>query len=282
MDTYGEYTAVAYGTYAGILRSGLANPRLRWESTITTDIALEAGLLDNRINLSVDVYDKLTKDRLTSKPLPSESPFTSIAYNNGALRNRGIEIAIGANIIRGKHFNWQTNFSFAYNRTTITDLPDNGRAKNRQGGDFVFDKASGQLIEAGGLAEGERPYGVYAFNVLGVFASDEEAAAWNSKVKDNLASAQGIIIGKRGGDFIFEDVNNDGVIDMKDQVFIGYRNPDKIGGIQNTFTYKGFSLRVNADYAFGHMISNGALARSMGQGRAFNEGAPSEALGADV
>ncbi|WP_126246280.1 SusC/RagA family TonB-linked outer membrane protein [Chitinophaga rhizosphaerae] len=282
VDTYGEYTGVAYATYAGVVRSGLANPRLRWESTVTTDIALEAGLFRNRINLSIDVYDKLTKDRLTSKPLPSESPFTSIAYNNGALRNRGIEIAIGANIIKNKDFSWNTNFSFAFNRTTIADLPDNGRAKNRQGGDMVFDKTSGQLVEAGGLAEGERPYGVYAFNVLGVFATDAEAAAWNSKIKDNLASPQGIIVGKRGGDFIFEDVNNDGIIDMKDQVFIGYRNPDKIGGIQNTFSYKGVSLRVNADYAMGHMISNGALARSMGQGRAFNEGAPSEALAENV
>jgi hypothetical protein len=52
--------------------------------------------------------------------------------------------------------------------------------------------------------------------------------------------------------------------------------------MQNTFSYKGFSLRVNLDYALGHMISNGALARSMGQGRAFNEGAPKQALGNDV
>lgn len=281
-DTYGEYSGVAYATYAGIVRTGLANPRLRWESTVTTDIALEAGLLDNRINLSLGVYDKLTKDRLTSKPLPSESPFTSITYNNGALRNRGIEIAAGAHIIKGKEFSWHANFSFAFNRTTIDKLPGNGRAKNRQGGDLVFDRATGQMVEAGGLAEGERPYAIYAFNVLGVFATDEEAAAWNSRIKDNLASPEGIRVGKRGGDFIFEDVNSDGIIDMKDQVFIGYRNPDKIGGIQNTFNYKGFSLRVNADYAIGHVISNGALARSMGQGRAFNEGAPAQALAGDV
>ncbi|MCK7555509.1 hypothetical protein MKQ70_11020 [Chitinophaga sedimenti] len=63
---------------------------------------------------------------------------------------------------------------------------------------------------------------------------------------------------------------------------MGYRNPDKIGGLQNSFNYKGFNLRINADYAIGHIISNGALARSMGQGRAFNEGAPSQALGANV
>ncbi|WP_295121179.1 SusC/RagA family TonB-linked outer membrane protein [uncultured Chitinophaga sp.] len=281
-DTYGQYSSVSYAMYSGILRSGLSNTNLKWESTETTDIAVDASFFKNRINLSVDFYNKLTKDRLTSKPLPSEAPFTSITYNNGALRNRGVEIALGGRIIRGKDFSWDANFSFALNRTTITQLPDNGRAKNRQGGDIIFDKTSGKEIQAGGLAEGERPYGIWAYNVLGVFATDAEAAEWNTRVKDNLASPQGIIVGKRGGDFIFEDVNNDGVIDSKDQVFMGYRNPDKIGGLQNTFSYKGVSLRINADYAIGHLISNGALARSMGQGRAFNEGAPTQALASDV
>ncbi|WP_217605570.1 SusC/RagA family TonB-linked outer membrane protein [Chitinophaga sp. GbtcB8] len=281
-DTYGKYSSASYAMYAGIIRAGLSNPGLRWESTVTTDLAVDAGFLKDRITLSVDYYNKLTKDRLTSKPLPAEAPFTTITYNNGALRNRGVEVAIGAAIIRSPKFSWNANFSFAFNRTVITQLPQNNRAKNRQGGDIIFDKTSGKEIEAGGFAEGERPYGIWGYNVLGVFATNEEAAAWNARIKDNLASPQGIIVGKRGGDFIFEDVNNDGVIDTKDQVFLGYRNPDKIGGIQNTFNYKGFSLRITADYALGHIISNGALARSMGQGRAFNEGAPSQAIGPDV
>ena len=60
---------------------------------------------------------------------------------------------------------------------------------------------------------------------------------------------------------------------------MGYRVPDKIGGIQNTFKYKGFVLRISMDYAMGHVINDGELGRSMGQGRSSNEGAPREALG---
>ena len=281
-DTYGNYSSTTYALFPGILRASLSNPNLRWESTQTTDLAVDASFFNSRINLTVDYYNKLTQNRLTSKPLPSESPFTSITYNNGELRNRGVEIELGASIIKSKSFNWDANFSFAFNRTTITKLPDNGRDKNRQGGGLIYDPSSKSEVEAGGLAEGERPYAIYAYRVLGVFATDEEAAEWNARIKDNLASPQGILVGKHGGDFIFDDVNNDGVIDTKDQVFMGYRNPDKMGGIQNTFTYKGFSLRVNADYALGHLISNGALARSLGQGRAFNEGAPSQALASNV
>jgi TonB-linked SusC/RagA family outer membrane protein len=281
-DTYGNYSPATYAQNAGILRGNLSNPNLKWESTYTTDLAVDISFLNNRFNLTVDYYNKVTKDRLTTKPLPSEAPFSSIVYNNGELRNRGVEVELGAKIIRSKSFGWTTNISFAYNRMVITDLPDNGRVKNRQGGSIVWDAANKKEMEVGGFAEGERPYGIWAYRVLGVFATDEEAAEWNSRIKDNLASPQGQILGKHGGDFIFDDVNNDGVIDSKDQVFMGYRTPDIMGGIQNTLTYKQFSLRINADYALGHIISNGALARSMGQGRAFNEGAPSQALGDDV
>jgi TonB-linked SusC/RagA family outer membrane protein len=281
-DTYGNYTSSTYAMFPGILRASLSNPNLRWESTETADLAVDASFFRNRINMTLGYYNRLTKDRLTAKPLPSEAPFTAITYNNGSLRNRGVEVELNASVIKARSFNWDLGFSFSFNRTTITQLPDNDREKNRQGGGIIYDPSAKAEVEAGGLAEGERPYAIYAYKVLGVFATDAEAAEWNTRVKDNLASPQGIIVGKRGGDFIFDDVNSDGVIDTKDQVFMGYRNPDKMGGIQNTFSYKGFSLRVNADYALGHLISNGALARSLGQGRAFNEGAPSEALGNDI
>jgi TonB-linked SusC/RagA family outer membrane protein len=281
-DTFGGYSSTTYALGSGILRANIANPNLKWESTETTDFGFDASFLNSRINLTVDYYNKLTKDRLDFKPLPSESPFASIIFNNGELRNRGIEIELGASIIKMKDFSWNTNFSFSYNQQLITKLPANGRLKNRQGGDLVFDPSSKTLVEAGGFAEGERPYPIYAYRVTGVFATDAEAAAWNAKVKDNLASPQGITVGKRGGDFIFDDVNGDGVIDTKDQVFMGHRNPNKMGGMQNTFIYKNFSLRFTMDYALGHLISNGALARSLGQGRAFNEGAPSIALGPDI
>ncbi|WP_232825945.1 SusC/RagA family TonB-linked outer membrane protein [Chitinophaga alhagiae] len=281
-DTYGRYNAVSYAQGSGIYRANLANPGLVWETTTSMDVGVDAAFLNNRLNFTVDLYRKLTKDRIDSKPLPSEAPFGSIVFNNGVLQNSGVEVEIGGTVLQTPAFSWQTNFSFAYNKQLIKQLPSNGRAKNRQGGDVIFDPASKSNMEAGGLAEGERPFGLWAYQVLGVFATDEEAAAWNQTHKDNLASASGQQVGKRAGDFIFADVNNDGIIDSKDQVFQGYRTPDKIGGWQNNFSYKGINLKISVDYAMGHMISNGALARSLGQGRAFNEGAPEQALGPDI
>lgn len=281
-DTYGGYGAVVYANGSGILRSNLQNPNLKWETTETADLAFDASFFRGKINLTVDYYNKLTRDRIASKPLPSESPFSSITFNNGTLQNKGVEIELGATIINVKSFIWKTNFSFAFNKTTIIKLPENGRLQNRQGGDKVYDPGSKQLIEAGGFAEGETPYGLWAYKVLGVFSTDAEAATWNLTHKDLLASPVGITLGKRAGDFIFDDINNDGVINSQDQVFMGYKSPNKIGGMQNTFTYKGISVRFTMDYAMGHIISDGALARSLGQGRAFNEGAVIEAIGSNT
>ncbi|MGN6195886.1 MAG: SusC/RagA family TonB-linked outer membrane protein [Ginsengibacter sp.] len=281
-DTYGNYTATVYAQNPGILRTNLSNPNLKWEETETTDAGFDAGFLDSRITLTVDWYNKLTKNRIASKPLPSEAPFSSITYNNGVLQNKGIEVALGGTPVQTKNFSWNANFTFAYNHQMIVSLPANGRDKNRQGGTIVYDPSTKSEHEVGGYAEGERPFGIWGYKVVKVFSTDEEAAAWNAKVKDQLASPLGIKVGKRAGDFEFADLNGDGVIDTKDEVFFGYRSPDIIGGMQNTFNYKNFSLRFNVDCATGFVIENGALARSLGQGRAFNEGAPAEALGNDI
>jgi TonB-linked SusC/RagA family outer membrane protein len=281
-DTYGNYTSAVYDQLSGIQRANLSNPNLKWETTKTADIAVDMGFFNDRISLTVDLYNKLTENRLDSKPLPAEAPFSSITFNNGTLQNKGIEIELQATVLRYKDFRWNTNFSYAYNGQKIISLPYNGRAKNRQGGGVVIDPKTGKETEVGGLAEGERPYGYWAWQVVKVFSTDAEAAAWNANHVDQIATAAGQKVGKKAGDYQFADLNNDGIIDSRDLVFQGYKTPDRIGGMQNTFNYKAFTLRFNVDFSLGNVISNGNLARSLGQARAYNEGAPIEALGGDI
>lgn len=281
-DTYGNYTSTVYDQLSGIQRANLSNPNLKWETTQTTDIAVDAGFFKDRVNLTVDFYNKLTKDRLDSKPLPAEAPFSSIIFNNGTIQNKGVEIELQATVLRSKDFSWRTNFSFAYNAQKVISLPNNGRSKNRQGGGVVIDPRTGKEIEVGGYAEGERPFGYYAWKVVKVFSTEAEAAAWQATHVDQIATAAGIKTGKHAGDYQFDDLNNDGIIDNRDLVFMGYKTPNKTGGMQNTFIYKGFTMRVNVDFSLGNMIDNGSLGRELGQGRAYNEGAPIEALGPDI
>lgn len=277
-DTYGFFGTNQYALGVGILRSNLANPNLVWEKTTTADAGFDLGLF-NRLNLTVDVYNKRTQNRLDNLLLPAESGFGSIRFNVGELRNRGVEVALGGTVLRTGGFTWNTNLTFAYNQQMITKLPANGREKNRQGGALVFNPATGKEEFVGGLAEGERPLGLWAFRADGIFTTNAEAAEWSGRVRDLPAAVQKT---KVAGDVRWADLNGDGLIDGRDMVFVGYRTPNKLGGIQNTLTYGGFTLRVTADYALGHVINDGNLARSMGSGRGNNEGAIATVLSPDT
>ena len=279
-DTYGVYGSSAYATNSGLTRSNIPNGNLLWESTETFDVGTEMSLLDSRFYIAFDYYNKLTKNRLADLPLAAETGYSSIAYNVGSLRNRGIELTLNGRIIQNHDFTWDANFTFAFNRTMVVELPENGRDKNRINGGLVYDPVLGKDIEVGGYAEGERPLGLWAWKSNGIFATDAEAAA--SEIVDKMVPGANLGKVKHGGDVDWADINGDKVIDGKDLVFMGYRVPDKMGGMQNTLKYKGFELRFTFDYAMGNVISDGALGRAMGSGRSYNEGAPREALSSDT
>lgn len=262
-DTQGEFETRSYNFQGGALLSRLPNRGLKWETTTTTDVGVDIGLFNNRLNILADYYRKLTDDRLINRLLPQQTGFNSIKDNVGSISNTGIELEIGADIIKTENFKWHADFNFAFNKTVVEKLPENGRDKNRILGGVIYN-SNGEEVEVGGLAEGERPFGIWAFDLIGVYATDEEAA---NAPQDLLVSGSKFGDPKNGGDAIWRDVNGDNVIDEKDLVFVGYETPDKIGGWSNTLSYKGLSLRVAMDYAFGHVISNGWRARANANAR---------------
>lgn len=265
-DTRGAFATTSYQLIGGVRANRLPNFNLKWETTSTTDIGLDIGLFNNRVNVLVDYYNKLTSDRLINQPLPAQTGFDAIRSNFGTLRNRGVEVEIGGTALKSGDFTWDVNFNFAFNQQRIIDLPENENAGNRIGGGIVWDE-NGNEIEVGGLAEGERPNGLWAFEFMGVYATDGEAAEAPDDLLmsgnyRNLYGGQ-----KNGGDAIWRDVNGDNIIDVRDVVFVGYRDPDKRGGWLNTFSYKNISLRVVMDWAAGHVINNGWRSRANGNAR---------------
>ncbi|MCG6190641.1 SusC/RagA family TonB-linked outer membrane protein [Maribellus maritimus] len=268
-DTQGAYSSgYNYSWSPGILNTTLANNSLVWETTRSIDAGFDAGFFNDRITFYADYYNKLTRDRLVSIPLARESGFNSIVANYGSVRNQGVEFELGVNAIKKTNLNWNISANFSFNRLVVASLPDNGKDKNRINGGEIYDKESGEYIMVGGLAEGERIGGIWAFHMIGVYATDEEAAQapYDTKVSgywlNKPAGEQ-----KVAGDAIWEDVDSNGIIDDRDMVFMGWEAPDKVGGITNTLQWKGLTARFVMDYALGHVISNGWRARANGNAR---------------
>lgn len=206
-----------YGGVSGIAPTQLPNPDLKWETTRQTGLGLDVAVLNSRISLNVDLYFNQTRDLLLYRPLPPTTGYTGIYANIGNLENKGIEVVLNTENIKGE-FSWNTSFNFAANRNKITKLyegqpiPDQGRGSNW-------------------VKEGE-PIGIFVgYNCLGVDPTT--------------------------GDLVYEDINNDGSITADDLTKTGDPNPDFTTGMTNTFSYKGFDFSVFLQAVYGNDVFNG-------------------------
>ena len=258
-NSRGQYglTGTSYLGEVGILNSTLGNADLLWETTESIDAGIDAAFFNDRLEIKFDVYDKKTYDRLYDNKLPATTGFSSIKCNYGSLGTKGLELEVNAVPVSTRNFVWNLGFNFTFYRTIVLSQPDNGEEKNRTGGNYVYDEATGTNIKVGGFAEGERFGTRWAFEAIGVYQTDEEAA---SAPYDEQAKGRT----KYAGDAIWNDRNNDGYINNLDMVFAGYIRPDKLGGITNEFRFGNFSARVVMEYAMGHVINNGTLGYSLG------------------
>src|SRR5690606_10157390 len=106
----------------GLYNNTLANPGLRWEKTEAYNVGFDIGLLDNKIDLSIDLYDMTTTDLLMARQLPEITGFNQITANLGELANRGIDIALNTTNINNENITWRSNFVFSLNRNKIESL----------------------------------------------------------------------------------------------------------------------------------------------------------------
>ncbi len=104
--------------------AGLANPNLKWETTTSRDIGVDATVLQNRLTFSVDVYDNTTRNLLVNVPVPTTSGYTAQIQNVGSTQNKGLEFQAGATIMQHHAFRWTGSFNISFNRNKILSLGD--------------------------------------------------------------------------------------------------------------------------------------------------------------
>lgn len=270
-ETQGVYSLQGnYNGSAGFLNTGIINSDLRWEKSKTTDLGLDMGLLNDRITVIFDYYDRKTSDLLTNLDLPSYTGFSSFRTNLGTFQNKGIEIGIDAKILSKGDFKLNAGANASFVKNKILKLPFNGNENNRQGGLQIYDPASGQVIWVGGLQEGQPLGNMYGYRQVSIFKNAAEVAAVAGNRTDAIAGVTGpnLAPGVNGritpGDVNWQDVNGDNIIDSRDQVYLGNIYPKWTGGFNFNASYKGFGFYNRWDFALGHTIYNDLVTRTLG------------------
>jgi TonB-linked SusC/RagA family outer membrane protein len=265
-NAYGSYTSAnTYDGATAMLAATMPNRNIRWETSTQLDIGFETGLFNDRIYLSVDYYNKLSKDLLYDMSLPNTTGFSSVMTNLGKVRFWGWEIDLSTRNIVTKDFTWSSKFILSTNKNVVVSLPENGYDRNRTAISSTPMYTNGDGTYFGGIAEGEPLYRFYGYKAIGIYQTDQEAA---SAPYDQLARGYSHTDGttkqgrKFAGDYNWADRNNDGIITQGQDMFcLGVTEPTVTGGFGNTFTYKNFSLNIYLDYALGHSIHDTSLAR---------------------
>jgi TonB-linked SusC/RagA family outer membrane protein len=226
----------------GTQQTSIGNDDLQWEKTAEYDFGLSFGLFNNRINVEADAFLKKTKALLLNAPLPETSGFNSVYKNIGKIQNKGIELTINTENIKGKDFSWNSSFNISFLSNKILAL---GASND----DIFLDPT---FLSQFNLMRVGLPAGsFYGYKVLGTWGTAEAAEA----AKYNLLP----------GDLKIWDKNGDGKITADDKTVLGKSIPDGYGTFTNNFRYKNFDLGIELQFDYGNQIMN--LTRHSGQDR---------------
>jgi TonB-linked SusC/RagA family outer membrane protein len=236
------------GLGTGYATDFIANPNLRWETATQYNAGVDVSLLGGRIDFTVDVYKKVSRDFLYSLPLPSflgtSGDYTGAIrapyVNLGEMQNSGVDFAINSRNTEGA-FRWTTslNVSKYVNRVNnISNLTVDGRVLYNTL--VVTRTVQNQPISQ-----------FYGLKMIGIFRDAETLKAAPRQFGGNIGDQ-----GNSLGDIQYEDVNADGKINDDDRTFIGTPHPDFVGGMTNNFSYKGFDLSLFVSGTLGGKIFN--------------------------
>ncbi len=224
-------SSIYNGQSAIVPSDNFPNVNIGWETTNEVNTGVDFAFFSGRLNGSVDVYNRKTKNALVRTPMPLELG-SSIYYSNFIdVSNKGIEVSIGGDIIRTPDFTWNLNFNWALNRNKLDKL--NGATIDPYLQDYFI--------------EGEPVGTIKGYKVVKIIQSQDEINRLNASSPTGFYDRESTGI----GDYLFEDVNGDGYITSDDRTVIGNIQPKFFGGFVNTFSYKNFSLSAIFQYSVG-------------------------------
>lgn len=227
-----------------------ANPNLFWETTEQYNFGLDVGVLEGKVSLAIEAYQKDTKDLLINADAAQSQGYSSIWINTGHVRNRGLEFSLNTTNISTKDFKWTTDFNISFNQNTIESLPDGKPIFGRP--NYYRRLSTNQFL----VEEGQPLGNMYGYISDGVYQIDDFENYDATASIHTLKNGQPSYSNHQPGDEKYKDINGDGQITGADKTIIGNALPTHFGGIGNTFTYKNFQLSAFLQWSYGNDILN--------------------------
>ena len=220
--------------------SRLDNRSLTWEKTDSYNIGVDMSILRGRIEMTADAYLSNTTDLLLKVKNAAQTGYTERYDNIGSTRGWGAEFSITTHNISKKIFDWETTLNLSHSTSIVTELGagyENVSVYN-VGGQMAF-----------GYVKGYPANAIWGYQYCGVWHNDQERA--DNKLTNTYKSYQDY-----NGYAKYADVNNDGVLDRNDLVYLGTTDPIIAGGLNNNFRIGKLSLGVYFTYSLGGKVYN--------------------------
>jgi TonB-linked SusC/RagA family outer membrane protein len=252
----------------GLILQSLPNPKLTWETTTQADIGFDLGLLDNRINITLDYYNRKSEDFLLDIQVPVQTGYPTATRNVGSIRNSGLELSVEYRETRD-NFQWGVSANMTTVNNKILSFADGLKSQgNFSNLGFPNYGTNTWLVYSQSNVGGEVG-AFYGFESNGILQTQAEIDALNANAADINGSGVSYISavtapGDRNFiDQITVDTNGDGVPDARDgritdddRVIIGSPIPDWFGGLNLDASYKNFDVSIFFFGVFGNEILN--------------------------
>jgi TonB-linked SusC/RagA family outer membrane protein len=257
--------AVGESITPGFVSATLANPNIKWETTVSANFGLDFELFHSRLSGSIDLYKNNVHDLLLQAQIPPTSGYISQIQNIGQTSNKGIELQLNGVIVNNKTFTYSTNFNIAFNKNKIVSL----------GNDPFGNPISSYLTQSGWVnalndfqvTVGQPVGQFYGYVSDGRYNVDDFNAVLNTNgtytytLKSGIPNARAALLGNRDpqpGDPKLKKLSNstDMMIGDNDKTVLGNAQPLFTGGLNQTFSYKNFDMSLFMNYAYGNKEYN--------------------------
>jgi TonB-linked SusC/RagA family outer membrane protein len=246
--------------------STIANPDLKWETTITENLGVDFSIMNNRLFGTINIYKNKTKDLLLLTSISAISGFSATYDNVGSTSNRGIEVSLGGDIVRKKDFNLSANFNISFNKGRVDELAPgvNGLYKTQWGSTMTQPGTGDYILQVGKPVGQVRGYTYEGWYSVDDFDYADGVYTLKKGVPDIASGILGTVYGtnahKPGGQSAypgvvkFKDLNGDGVVDENDVSIIGDMTPKNTGGLNISSNYKNIDFGLNFNWSYGNQI----------------------------